>query len=143
MNHNPDRHEESENHIEQKANDGIVNEAVLKSVADQLTIDKQAMTIETLRKLEPILFKDILRSVAEFRKTCRNMGLNPRTLDQIQDLFATAMIRGFLIYKTAVSKIDAKKLHEFYALDWDSYCDKLIDMYHAKKAKLVEAEDEE
>lgn len=127
---------------EQKANDGIVTDAVLKAVSEQTTPDNQPTTVQLIKTLEPLFFKDILKTASDMKRMGRSLGLSGVNLDKLGDIVATAYVKGFLTHRTAMNKLDAKKLSEVYNLDWDKYQDDIIDMglkMKKKKAKKTKA----
>jgi hypothetical protein len=122
---------------EPKASDGIVTDEVIKSVFDQTTPESQPVTTMMIKNLEPVFFRDILKTASDMKKFGRQLGLSGPNLDRLGDIVATAYVKGFLTHRTAIARLDGKKLDEIYHMDWDAYCDHLIDvgLLRKKEAK--------
>lgn len=123
---------------EQKAHDGIVTEDIIKIATGQIDPEHQKATVLGIKALEPLVFKDILKISSDMKKYGRALGIGGSSLDQLGDIVATAYVRGFLVHRLAINKLDAAKLDDFYKMDWDAYCDKLIEAAMLKRTKLLD-----
>lgn len=125
-------------HNERKTDkfEGIITESVLKKVLEQTNSDNQEATFYMLKELEPIFYKEVVKAANDTKDFFRSKGVSGVNLDKVADVVVTFYLKGMLSHRTAVSLLEAKKLDEMYNMDYDAFCDKLIDAKLAeKKAK--------